>query len=46
MIHKLFKRCRLGLNARRAMPYWEACQMEGTSWFGTAAEGVEDHRPL
>lgn len=40
------------LAATRAMPSWKACQIEGTSWTGTAEEnmqkyvssiGVQDH---
>ena len=42
------------LSVTRAMPSWKACQMEGTSWTGTAEEniqkyvssiGVEDSQP-
>ena len=29
------------LAATRAMPSWKACQMEGTSWTGTAQENIE-----
>ncbi|KXN91128.1 hypothetical protein AN958_02905 [Leucoagaricus sp. SymC.cos] len=31
------------LAATRAMPSWKACQMEGTSWTGTAQENIEKY---
>jgi len=31
------------LAATRAMPAWKACEMEGTSWTGTAAENIEKY---
>jgi len=31
------------LAATRAMPSWKACQMEGTSWTGTAEENVRKY---
>jgi len=31
------------LSVTRAMPSWKACQMEGTSWTGTAKENIEKY---
>lgn len=31
------------LAATRAMPSWKACQMEGTSWTGTAEENIQKY---
>ena len=31
------------LTATHAMPSWKACQVEGTSWTGTAEENVEKY---
>ncbi|KIJ35660.1 hypothetical protein M422DRAFT_180445 [Sphaerobolus stellatus SS14] len=31
------------LAATRAMPSWKACQMEGTSWNGTAEENIHKY---
>ncbi|KIJ50474.1 hypothetical protein M422DRAFT_159636 [Sphaerobolus stellatus SS14] len=31
------------LAATRAMPSWKACQMEGTSWDGTAEENIQKY---
>ena len=31
------------LSATRAMPSWKACQMEGSSWTGTAEENTEKY---
>ncbi|KXN82722.1 hypothetical protein AN958_02060 [Leucoagaricus sp. SymC.cos] len=31
------------LAATRVMPSWKACQMEGTSWTGTAQENIEKY---
>jgi hypothetical protein len=31
------------LSATRAMPSWKACQMEGSSWTGTAQENIEQY---
>jgi hypothetical protein len=31
------------LAATHAMPSWKACQMEGTSWTGTAQENIEKY---
>jgi hypothetical protein len=31
------------LAATRAMPSWKACQIEGTSWTGTAEENIEEY---
>ena len=31
------------LSATRAMPSWKACQMEGTSWTGTAEENIQKY---
>ena len=28
------------LTATRAMPSWKACEIEGTSWTGTAEENI------
>ncbi|KIL67614.1 hypothetical protein M378DRAFT_267851 [Amanita muscaria Koide BX008] len=39
--------CTLALNdilaATRAMPSWKACQVEGTSWTGTAEENIQKY---
>lgn len=31
------------LAATRALPSWKACQLEGTSWTGTAEENIEKY---
>lgn len=31
------------LSITRAMPSWKACQMEGTSWTGTAEENIQKY---
>ena len=31
------------LAATRAMPSWKACQVEGTSWTGTAEENIQKY---
>ncbi|KIY52239.1 hypothetical protein FISHEDRAFT_35390 [Fistulina hepatica ATCC 64428] len=31
------------LAATRAMPSWKACEMEGTTWTGTAEENIQKH---
>jgi hypothetical protein len=31
------------LSIPRAMPSWKACQMEGTSWIGTAEENIQKY---
>ena len=31
------------LSATRAMPSWKACQVEGTSWTGTAEENIQKY---
>jgi len=31
------------LSATRSMPSWKACEMEGTSWSGTAEENIEQY---
>jgi hypothetical protein len=32
------------LAVTHAMPSWKACQMEGTSWSGTAEENIEKYK--
>jgi hypothetical protein len=31
------------LTATHAMPSWKACQVDGTSWTGTAQENIEKY---
>lgn len=34
------------LEATHAMPPWKACELEGTSWTGTAEENLENYRSI
>lgn len=34
------------LAATRAMPSWKACELEGTSWAGTAEENIEKYNAI
>jgi len=34
------------LTATLEMPSWKACELEGTSWDGTAEENIEKYRKL
>jgi len=34
------------LTATRQMPSWKACELEGTSWDGTAEENIEKYKRL